>query len=62
MRAGGTSSPRSTSSRCIGVGYVLLPDRVAIHLSTPRAVADGMAAFAAELGPALRELTALLEG
>ncbi|EXG82888.1 choline/carnitine O-acyltransferase [Cryptosporangium arvum] len=52
----------STSSTCIGVGYVLLPDRVAIHLSTPRAVEDGMAAFAAQLGVAVRELTALLEG
>ncbi|MFG1922946.1 choline/carnitine O-acyltransferase [Cryptosporangium sp. NPDC048952] len=51
----------STSSQCIGVGYVLLPDRVAIHLSTPRAVEDGMNAFAEQLGVALRELTELLE-
>ncbi|GAA0235196.1 hypothetical protein [Cryptosporangium japonicum] len=41
--------------------YVLLPDRVAIHLSTPRAVEDGMAAFAAQLGVAVRELAELLE-
>lgn len=49
----------STSSQCIGIGYVLLPDRLAVHLSTPRAVAAGMAAFADQLGVALRELTAL---
>ncbi|GAA3383783.1 choline/carnitine O-acyltransferase [Cryptosporangium minutisporangium] len=49
----------STSSQCIGVGYVLLPDRLAVHLSTPRAVADGMAAFAEHLDLALRELTNL---
>jgi carnitine O-acetyltransferase len=51
----------STSERCIGVAYVLLPDRLSIYLSTPRAVADGMAAFAERLGDALEELVALLE-
>ncbi|SHN45301.1 choline/carnitine O-acyltransferase [Cryptosporangium aurantiacum] len=50
----------STSSQCIGVGYVLLPDRLAVHLSTPRAVADGMERFATELGRALGELADLL--
>ena len=51
----------STSSQCIGVGYVLLPDRLTVHLSTPRSVADGMDAFAEQLDIALRDLTDLLE-
>ena len=50
----------STSSRCIGIAYVLLPDRVNLYLSTPLPVADGMLAFADELGQALRELQDLL--
>jgi carnitine O-acetyltransferase len=50
----------STSSHCIGVGYVLLPDRLNCYLSTPRAVGDQMERFAAELGTALDDLVALL--
>jgi carnitine O-acetyltransferase len=50
----------STSSRCIGIAYVLLPDRLNLYLSTPRQVADGMLAFAGKLGEALRELQDLL--
>jgi len=50
----------STASRCIGVAYVLLPDRFHLYLSTPRAEADGMTAFAAELRRAVPELRALL--
>lgn len=50
----------STSAQCIGVAYVLLPERFNIYLSTPRPVADGMHAFAAELTRALRELQDLL--
>ncbi|WP_285900411.1 choline/carnitine O-acyltransferase [Frankia sp. R82] len=50
----------STSSQCIGAAYVLLPDRFNLYLSTPRAVEDGLTAFAAELGGALRELRDLL--
>jgi carnitine O-acetyltransferase len=50
----------STSSRCIGIAYVLLPDRLNLYLSTPRPVADAMLAFAHELGIALRELQDLL--
>ena len=39
----------STSSHCIGVAYVLLPDRVNLYLSTPRPVAEHMYAFAEDL-------------
>jgi carnitine O-acetyltransferase len=50
----------STSSRCIGVAYVLLPYRFNLYLSTPRPVADQMYAFAEHLRPAVRDLTDLL--
>jgi carnitine O-acetyltransferase len=51
----------STSDRCIGIAYILLPDRLSIYLSTPRAVEAGMTRFAERLGEALEELAALLE-
>ncbi|MEU8709050.1 choline/carnitine O-acyltransferase [Streptomyces sp. NPDC048565] len=50
----------STSSRCIGVAYVLLPDRFNLYLSTPRAVAGQMHAFADHLRDAVTELRELL--
>ncbi|MBP2329700.1 carnitine O-acetyltransferase [Kibdelosporangium banguiense] len=50
----------STSSRCIGVAYVLLPDRLNIYLSTPQAVSEQMYAFADALRDALDELADLL--
>jgi len=50
----------STSERCIGVGYVLLPDRFNVYLSTPRPVADEMFVFADKLREAVRELHDLL--
>ncbi|MGP3948791.1 choline/carnitine O-acyltransferase [Streptomyces sp. 7N604] len=50
----------STSSRCIGIAYVLLPDRFHVYRSTPLAVADGMHAFAARLREAVHELRELL--
>ncbi|GAA5612976.1 choline/carnitine O-acyltransferase [Streptomyces platensis] len=50
----------STSSRCIGVAYVLLPDRFHLYLSTPRAVAGPMEAFADRLREAVAELRELL--
>jgi carnitine O-acetyltransferase len=50
----------STSNRCIGVAYVLLPGRFNVYLSTPRAVAGEMFSFAAELRRAIPELQALL--
>ncbi|ANY07107.1 choline/carnitine O-acyltransferase [Pseudonocardia sp. HH130630-07] len=50
----------STGSRCIGVAYVLLPDRLAVHLSTPAEAAEGMHAFARELRAAVTELRGLL--
>lgn len=52
----------STSSRCIGIAYVLLPDRFHAYLSTPRPVADQMHAFAARLREAIAELRQLLGG
>jgi carnitine O-acetyltransferase len=50
----------STSDRCIGVAYVLLPERFHLYLSTPRAVAEQMEVFADELVRAVAELTELL--
>ncbi len=50
----------STSEQCIGVAYVLLPDRLHVHLSTPEAVAGQMTSFARELRRAVRELRELL--
>ncbi|MFI6094818.1 choline/carnitine O-acyltransferase [Lentzea sp. NPDC051213] len=50
----------STSAKCIGVAYVLLPDRFNLYLSTPRPVADEMHTFAARLGEAIHELQDLL--
>ncbi|QUH03335.1 choline/carnitine O-acyltransferase [Saccharopolyspora erythraea] len=50
----------STSSQCIGVAYVLLPERFNLYLSTPRQVADEMYAFADRLREAVGELQDLL--
>lgn len=50
----------STSSRCIGVAYVLLPERFNLYLSTPETVADQMHAFAEKLRGAVAELRELL--
>ncbi|WP_432146534.1 choline/carnitine O-acyltransferase [Streptomyces sp. bgisy084] len=50
----------STSSRCIGVAYVLLPDRFHLYLSTPLAVAGPMEVFADRLREAVAELRELL--
>ena len=50
----------STSSRCIGIAYVLLPRRCNLYLSTPRPVAAEMYEFADQLRIAVRELTELL--
>ena len=50
----------STSPQCIGVAYVLLPDRWNIYLCTPKHVADEMHRFADELTRAVRELQDLL--
>ncbi|MFD7440883.1 choline/carnitine O-acyltransferase [Streptomyces sp. NPDC059909] len=50
----------STSSRCIGVAYVLLPERFNLYLSTPQAVADQMRTFADRLREAVGELRELL--
>ncbi|MFF3325969.1 choline/carnitine O-acyltransferase [Streptomyces sp. NPDC002889] len=50
----------STSSRCIGVAYVLLPERFNVYLSTPLPVADQMRTFADRLREAVAELRELL--
>jgi hypothetical protein len=50
----------STSSQCIGVAYVLFPDRFNLYLSTPLPVADEMFLFADKLRKAVRELQDLL--
>lgn len=50
----------STSPRCIGVAYVLLPHRFNIYLSTPLPVAPQMQTFATHLREAVTELRQLL--
>ncbi|WP_405165140.1 choline/carnitine O-acyltransferase [Nocardia sp. NBC_01499] len=50
----------STSPRCIGVAYVLLPDRWNLYLATPTTVADQMHEFAGHLRTAVADLEALL--
>jgi carnitine O-acetyltransferase len=50
----------STSPQCIGVAYVLLPDRFNLYLSTPRTVGEHLEVFARELTTALAELDDLL--
>ena len=50
----------STSERCIGVGYAVLPDRFHLYLSTPAPVREQMLAFARELPGAVRDMEALL--
>jgi carnitine O-acetyltransferase len=52
----------STSTHCIGVAYVLLPDRLVVHLSTPASVGAEMERFAVELRRAVDEIGALLAG
>jgi carnitine O-acetyltransferase len=49
----------STSSHCIGIGYVLNDDRLVLYLSTPRPVAGQMTRFADELRGAITELVTL---
>ncbi|MGV9673662.1 choline/carnitine O-acyltransferase [Nocardia sp. NPDC003482] len=49
-----------TSRKCIGVAYVLLPDRWNIYLATPTEVADQMHEFAKQLRIAVAELEQLL--
>lgn len=50
----------STSSHCIGVAYVLLPDRFNVYLSAPRALAGDLSNFADKLYQAVDELQDLL--
>jgi len=52
----------STSDKCIGIAYVLLPYRFNLYLSTPQPVAAAMFDFADHLKTAVRELEALLAG
>ncbi|WP_067821846.1 choline/carnitine O-acyltransferase [Nocardia inohanensis] len=51
----------STSPTCIGIAYVLLPDRWNLYLATPKSVAQQMFGFADELRSAVAELVELLE-
>jgi carnitine O-acetyltransferase len=50
----------STSSHCIGVAYLLLPDRFRAYLSTPRSMAAQMYGFADQLRTAISQLQDLL--
>ena len=49
-----------TSPQCIGIAYVLLPDRFHVFLSTRTAQRSALDAFARQLGRALTELEQLL--
>jgi carnitine O-acetyltransferase len=50
----------STSRKCIGVGYAMLPDRFDMYLSTPMPVREQMLDFARELPIAVAQLEELL--
>lgn len=50
----------STSTHCIGIGYVMLPDHWNIYMSTAREVAGDMHEFAENLRQAVRDLAELL--
>ncbi len=50
----------STSSRCIGLAYALLPDLFNLYLSAPLSLADEMSAFADQFEEAVHELQDLL--
>lgn len=50
----------STSTHCIGIGYVMLPDHWNIYLSTAQEVAGDMHDFAENLRKAVQELSAIL--
>lgn len=50
----------STSEKCLGVGYAMLPDRFDLYLSTPATGAGHIAAFARELPVVVRELESML--
>lgn len=52
----------STSEKCIGVAYAMLPDRFDAYLSTPAPVRAQMETFARELPIAVAQLEALLGG
>ncbi|MRH88504.1 choline/carnitine O-acyltransferase [Nocardia sp. SYP-A9097] len=52
----------STSPTCIGIAYVLLPDRWNLYLATPKSVAQQMHDFAGQLRTAAAELENLLAG
>ncbi|NNH69398.1 choline/carnitine O-acyltransferase [Nocardia uniformis] len=50
----------STSPKCIGIAYVMLPDRWNLYLATPKSVAAQMHTFADNLQAAVDELAELL--
>jgi len=50
----------STSQKCIGVGYAMMPGRFDLYLSTPREVSAQLGVFADTLTAAVRELEELL--
>lgn len=50
----------ATSTHCIGVAYLLLPETFNVHLSTPASVGAEMVAFGDRLADALTEITGLL--
>lgn len=50
----------ATSEHCIGVAYLLLPDRFSVYLATPRSVGGQMELFADALATALADIEELL--
>ena len=57
VQRGGIEPP---SGQCIGIGYMLLPERFNLHLSTPRPVADEMHRFTAKLCEAIGEMQTVI--
>lgn len=49
-----------TTAKCLGIGYVLLPDRFNVYLSAPRAVEPELRRFAEALPTAIADMSALL--
>jgi carnitine O-acetyltransferase len=49
-----------TGDRCIGISYMVLPDRFNLYLSAPRSIADEMGRFADKLREVVCELLDLL--
>lgn len=52
----------STGPDCIGIGYILMPDRLALHLHAPQSLAEVQERFVEEMSGALNDLAETLSG